>query len=63
MPFADAEYSGKRTPTRRERFLSEMDQEVPRMGLIALIELHYPKDEGSRPTYPFFDVATNEDDG
>jgi IS5 family transposase len=29
MPFADAEYAGKRKQTRRERFLIEMDQVVP----------------------------------
>lgn len=52
MSFADAEYSGKRKQTRRERFLIEMDKVVPWRGLITLIEPHYPKGEGGRPAYP-----------
>jgi IS5 family transposase len=49
ISFTDAEYAGKRKRTRRELFLSEMDKVVPWKGLIALIELHYPKGEGGRP--------------
>jgi IS5 family transposase len=30
----------------------EIDRLVPRKGLIALFELHYPKGEGGRPAYP-----------
>ncbi len=52
MTFADAEYAGKRKQTRKELFLSEMDQVVPWKGLIALIEPHYPKGDGGRPAYP-----------
>ena len=52
MTFADAEYAGKRKQTRKELFLIEMDRVVPRKGLIALIEPHYPKGEGGRPAYP-----------
>ncbi|MGB3002362.1 MAG: IS5 family transposase [Pseudomonas aeruginosa] len=52
MTFADAEYAGKRKQTRKELFLLEMDQVVPWKGLIALIEPHYPKGEGGRPSYP-----------
>ncbi|WP_324746126.1 IS5 family transposase [Pseudomonas veronii] len=52
MYFADVEYAGKRKQTRRERFLIEMDQGLPWEGLIALIEPHYPKGEGGRPSYP-----------
>ena len=52
MTFADAEYAGKRKQTRRELFLIEMDQAVPWKGLLALIEPHYPKGQGGRPTYP-----------
>jgi len=40
-----------RKQTRKELFLIEMDQVVPWKGLIALIEPHYPKDEGGRPAY------------
>jgi hypothetical protein len=43
ISFADAEYADKHKQIRRERFLVEMDQVVPRKGLIALIEPHYPK--------------------
>jgi transposase, IS5 family len=52
MTFADAEYAGKRKQTRKELFLIEMDRVVPWKGLIALIEPHYPKGEGGRPSYP-----------
>jgi IS5 family transposase len=52
MTFADAEYAGKRKQTRKELFQIEMDRVVPWKGLIALIEPHYPKGEGGRPTYP-----------
>lgn len=52
MPFADAEYAGKRKQTRRERFLIEMHQAAPWKWQIALIEPHYPKGEGRRPAYP-----------
>jgi len=56
ISFADAEYAGKRKQTRRERFLIEMDQVVPWKGLIALIEPHYPKGEGGRPSYPLMAI-------
>lgn len=52
MTFADAEYAGKRKQTRKELFLIEMDRVVPWKGLIALIDPHYPKGEGGRPSYP-----------
>ncbi|WP_405118950.1 IS5 family transposase [Pseudomonas leptonychotis] len=52
MTFADAEYAGKRKQTRKELFLIEMDRVVPWKGLIALIEPHYPKGDGGRPSYP-----------
>ncbi len=52
MTFADAEYAGKRKQTRKELFLIEMDRVVPWKGLVALIEPHYPKGEGGRPSYP-----------
>jgi len=56
ISFADAEYAGKRKQTRRERFLIEMDQVVPWKGLVALIEPHYPKGEGGRPSYPLMAI-------
>jgi IS5 family transposase len=52
MTFADAEYAGKRKPTRKGLFLIEMDRVVPWKGLIALIERHHPKGDGGRPRYP-----------
>ena len=51
MSFADAECAEKRKQTGRERFLIEIDQEVPWKGLVALIEPYYPKGEGGRPAY------------
>lgn len=42
LTFGDAEYNGKRKRTRREVFLSEMDQVVPWKALLALIEPHCP---------------------
>lgn len=52
MNFSDAEYAGKRKQTRRERFLAEMEQVVLWVGLLALIELFYPKAGNGRPPYP-----------
>ncbi|EIK95040.1 transposase [Pseudomonas sp. M47T1] len=56
MSFADAEYAGKRRQTRKELFLIEMDQVVPWAGLNALIEPHYPKGEGGRPSCPLMSM-------
>lgn len=52
ITFAGAEYSNKRKQTRKELFLEEMEQVVPWNGLIGLIELHYPRVEGGRLSYP-----------
>ncbi len=52
MIFAHAEYAGKRKQPRKELLLIEMEQVLPWQGLVALIEPHYPKDEGGRPAYP-----------
>ena len=41
--FASLEYAGKKRKTRREKFLGEMEREVPWTALIALFEPHYPK--------------------
>lgn len=43
LSFSDAEHAGKRKQTRREVFLGEMEQVVPWLALLALIEPHYPK--------------------
>lgn len=46
LSFGDAEDLGSRKRTRREVFLSEMEQVVPWKGLLALIQPHYPKSGG-----------------
>jgi len=46
LTFGDAEQQGRRKRTRREIFLSEMEQVVPWKALLALIEPHYPKSGG-----------------
>ncbi len=50
LGFSDAEFVGKREPTRREKFLSEMDQVIPWNGLVALIAPLYPRGKDGRPT-------------
>jgi transposase, IS5 family len=52
MSFGDAEYAGKRKRTRREIFLSEMDQVMPWSSLVKLIEPFYPKAGRGRRPYP-----------
>jgi len=44
--FADASFEQYRKPTRRERFLDEMNRIVPWADLVAAIEPAYPKAEG-----------------
>ncbi len=48
--FAQAEYAGKKKQTRRERFLSEMENLVPWERLVALIVPFYPQGARGRPT-------------
>jgi len=48
--FASAAYDRKGKVTRRERFLSEMDQVIPWGSILGLIEPHYPKaGNGTQP--------------
>ena len=47
--FADLEYSARRKPTRREKFLSDLDRLVPWSQFVALIEPHYYRGERGRP--------------
>jgi IS5 family transposase len=48
--FASAAWDKKGKVTRRERFLSEMDQVIPWHPILALIEPHYPKaGSGTQP--------------
>jgi IS5 family transposase len=44
--FADVSFERYRKPTRRERFLEEMNRVVPWADLVAAIEPVYPKAEG-----------------
>ena len=43
ISFAQAEYEKKKKRTRREIFLDEMEQVVPWVRLVEVIEPHYPK--------------------
>ena len=53
LTFGDAEALSQRKPTRRERFLAEMDQVVPWQSLLAPIAHHYPKTgRPGRQPYP-----------
>ena len=52
LSFSDAEYSGKRKQTRRERFLAEMEQVIPWRRLERLVEPHYPKAGNGRRPFP-----------
>src|SRR5512146_1385569 len=50
--FASIAWNAKGKTTRRERFLSEMDQVIPWPRLLGLIEPPYPKGSGGRPAMP-----------
>ncbi|BDC45513.1 hypothetical protein PTKU15_88100 [Paraburkholderia terrae] len=47
--FAEAEITGKKRVTRRQRFLAEMEKIVPWHRLLSAIEPHYPKGMRGRP--------------
>jgi len=44
--FSELEYAAKKKQTRRDRFLSEIEEVTPWADLVAAIEPHYPKGEG-----------------
>lgn len=46
--FSDVEYASKKKVTRKERFLTEMDQVIPWKILLKPIRRHYPKAGGGR---------------
>ncbi|WP_217127066.1 transposase [Hydrogenophilus thiooxidans] len=46
ISFSEAEFTGKKKVTRRERFLSELEKLVPWAELTAVIAPYYPKSEG-----------------
>ena len=52
LTFGDAEYAGKRKTTRREAFLTEMDQVVSWKSVLGLIEPFYPLAGRGRQPYP-----------
>jgi IS5 family transposase len=52
MTFAEAEYTGKRRKTRREKFLEQMDGLIPWKKLEKKILPHYPKNGNGRQPYP-----------
>lgn len=47
--FASLAYEGKKKQTKKDKFLSEMDQIIPWKKLTRLIEPHYPKGGNGRP--------------
>ena len=49
LTFAAGTFEPYRKPTRREKFLGEMDRVVPWAELSAVIEPHYPKAGNGRP--------------
>ena len=54
LGFSDYEQSTAKKRTKREKFLAEMEQVVPWLALLDLIEPCYPKTskKGGRPPYP-----------
>ncbi|MEX0649533.1 MAG: IS5 family transposase [Candidatus Andersenbacteria bacterium] len=54
LGFTDYEQTTAKKRTKREKFLDEMEQVVPWLPLLALIEPVYPKasSKGGRPSYP-----------
>ena len=47
--FAHAEFADKKKITRREKFLTRMEEVIPWARLLAVIEPFYPKGERGRP--------------
>lgn len=52
ISFASATYAQKKITTKREKFLSEMEQVIPWQRWLELIEPHYPKKGNGRPPMP-----------
>ena len=47
--FSDIEYSHRKKKTKREEFLTAMDQIIPWQQWIDLIKTHYPSGKRGRP--------------
>ncbi|MCT8970108.1 transposase [Escherichia coli] len=52
FPVADSEFSSKRRQTRKEIFLSRMEQILPWQNMVEVIEPFYPKAGNGRRPYP-----------
>jgi len=52
ISFSDAEYQRKRSPTRREKFLAEMDRQIPWKKLEKRLAQPHPKGNRGRLPYP-----------
>lgn len=52
LSFASLAYEHKRKRTRKEKFLSEMEQVVPWKRLIQKVKRYYAKGKGGRPAMP-----------
>ena len=66
LTFADSEFSTKRRQTRKEIFLSRMEQILPWQNMTAVIEPFYPKAGNGRRPYPletFVNVDLEPADG
>ncbi len=50
--FSDLEYQQKKKPTRKEKFLGEMEQVIPWKKAYALIRGYYPKAGNGRQPMP-----------
>ncbi len=47
--FSRVEFVAKKKITRRENFLTRMEEVIPRTRLMAVIEPHYPQGKRGRP--------------
>ena len=52
LTFGDSEFSSKRLQTRKDIFLSHMDQLLPWQNMMDVIEPVYPKAGNGRRPYP-----------
>lgn len=54
LGLGDYEQATAKRPTKREKFLADIEQVVPWQSLINLVDPHYPKSgkKGGRPPYP-----------
>jgi len=59
MSFSDLDRASKKKTSRREKFLSEMNQLVSRQRLMALIKPHYPKSGAGCQPEPYRGLAKN----